>query len=59
MEHHLLFGNYKPLKGGSYIPLPDFMKKKNAILNIENKDDKCFLWCILRYLHPVHNHGEE
>ena len=20
---------------------------------MENKDDKCFLWCLLRYLHPV------
>ena len=20
---------------------------------MENKDDKCFLWCVLRYLHPV------
>ena len=46
------------MKGGSYIPLPAFIRKKNAILNIENKDVKCFLWCILRYLHPVHNHGE-
>ena len=27
-------------------------KNKKAIVNIENKDEKCFLWCILRYLHP-------
>jgi len=25
---------------------------KKAIVNIQNKDEKCFLWCILRYLHP-------
>ena len=43
---------YKPMRGSSYIPLPEFIKKKNAIINMENKDDKCFLWCVLRYLHP-------
>ena len=56
LEIHIV--DYKPMKGGSYIPLPEFVKKKNAIINIENKDDKCFLWCVLRYLHPVLNHGE-
>ena len=28
------------------------LSNKKAIVNIENKDEKCFLWCILRYLHP-------
>ena len=45
--------DYKPIKGGSYIPLPDFIMRKKAIINMENKDDKCFLWSVLRYLHPV------
>ena len=43
---------YNPSKGSSYIPLPDWRKNKKAIVNIKNKDEKCFLWCILRYLHP-------
>ena len=43
---------FNPTKGSSYIPLPDWISNKKAIVNIENKDDKCFLWCILRYLHP-------
>ena len=43
---------YNPTKGSSYIPLPDWISNKKAIANIENKDDKCFIWCILRYLHP-------
>ena len=43
---------YKPNKGSSYIDLPKRIKDKKAIINIENKDNKCFLWCILRYLHP-------
>ena len=43
---------FNPMNGSSYIPLPDWISNKKAIVNIENKDEKCFLWCILRYLHP-------
>ena len=44
--------DHKPMKGSSYIPLPDFITKKKAILNMLNKDEKCFLWSVLGYLHP-------
>ena len=27
--------------------------RKKAIINIQNKDNKCLLWSILRYLHPI------
>ena len=40
--------DYKPIKGSSYIPLSDFIMKKKSIINIQNKDNKCF-----RYLHPI------
>ena len=43
---------FNPAKGSSYIPLPDWIMRKKAIVSIKNKDNKCFLWCILRYLHP-------
>ena len=43
---------FNPAKGSSYIDLPARIKNKKAIVNIKNKDDKCFLWCILRYLYP-------
>ena len=49
--------DYKTLKGKSHIPLPDFLMRKKAIINMENKDDKCFLWCVLRYLHPREKHS--
>ena len=51
LEIHIV--NYKPIKGSSYIPLSDFIMKKKSIINMENKDNKCFLWSILRYLHPI------
>ena len=44
--------DYNPMRGSSYIPLPDWIIRKRAILNILIKDEKCFLWCVLRYLHP-------
>ena len=49
---------HNPTKGGSYIDLPSWIKDKKAIINIKNKDDKCFLWCILRYLHPKEKNEE-
>ena len=56
LEIHIV--EYKSMRGGSYIPLPEFIKKKNAIINIKNEDDKCFIWSVLRYLHPVQKNGE-
>ena len=45
--------DYKPMRGGSsYIPLPDWIMRKKAIVSIHNTDNKCFLWSVLRYLHP-------
>ena len=50
------FVDYKPIKGSSYIPLPDFLMRKKAIINMENKDNKYFPRSVLRYLHPIEKH---
>ena len=55
LEIHIV--EYKPVKGGSYIPLPNFIMRKKAIINMENEDNKCFLWSILRHLHPREKHS--
>ena len=44
--------DFNPMRGSSYIQLPDWIMRKKAILSIKNKDERCFLWCVLRYLHP-------
>ena len=44
--------SYKPLRGETYIPLPKELADKKAIINMKNKDNKCFLWCVLRALNP-------
>ena len=31
---------YNPMNGSSYIPLPDWISKKRAIINIQNRDEK-------------------
>ena len=49
---------YNPTKGSSYISLPNWISNKKAIVNIKNKDEKCFLWCVLRYLHPKEDDAE-
>ena len=49
---------HNPTKGSSYIDLPKWIKDKKAIINIKNKDNKCFLWCILRYLYPKERDAE-
>ena len=43
---------YTPLRGETWIALPKELANKNAIINMQNKDNKCFLWCVLRALNP-------
>ena len=49
---------YQPLMGSSYIPLPKQLSTKKAIVNVQNKDAKCFLWSVLAPLHPADQDGE-
>ena len=34
---------FKPLRAGTWIPLPRELANKKAIINMKNKDNKCFL----------------
>ena len=49
---------WDPIKASSYIDLPKYLKNKNAIINMKNEDNKCFLWCVLRALNPNYTHPE-
>ncbi|XP_054720146.1 uncharacterized protein LOC129229795 [Uloborus diversus] len=40
---------YTPLAGRSYIPLTKKMQAKKAVLNIQNEDDKCLVWCLIAH----------
>jgi len=45
----LLLGvyQYTPMSASSYIPLPDFIERKKAVINPQNSDQQCFKWAIL------------
>ena len=40
------------LNGSKYVKIP---LRSNAILNIENSDNNCFIWSLLASLHPCNN----
>ena len=46
---------YKPLRGGSYIPLPAVVKNKKAVVNVKNTDDRCLRWALRSAMFPVAN----
>ena len=48
----LKIDKWDPLKASSYIDLPKELKNKKALINMKNKDNKCFLWSVLRGLNP-------
>ena len=60
--HHLVridlgIVRYNPLKASSYIALPKVIKNRKACINIQNNDQKCFLWCVLAALHPTEDNS--
>ena len=50
--------SYNPLRGETWIALPKELANKGAIINRKNKDNKCFLWCVLRALNPCEKNSE-
>ena len=43
---------WEPLYGSSYMPLDSYLANKKALINMQNEDDKCFMWSVLRALYP-------
>ena len=53
--------NYEPLPllGGSYIPLPKALNNSmKGLINLKNKDHKCFMWCHVRLINPPNRNAE-
>ena len=52
---YLNISKYEPLKGSSYIPLPEALANKKAIINVQNDDDRCLKWTVKSALYPAKN----
>ena len=52
-SQYINISTYRPLSGSSYMNLPDELRNlKKGLINIKNKDQKCFLWCNFRHIIP-------
>jgi hypothetical protein len=49
---------YSPLRGRRFIELPNFIKRRKAVVNINNQDDRCFAHSINASLYPVNIHPD-
>ena len=58
-SQYINISTYRPLSGNSYISLPvELRSPKKGLINIKNKDQKCFLWCHVRHINPSKEHPE-
>ena len=55
-NHYINIVIYNPLKGSSYIKLPQELRNSaKGLINIKNEDNECFRWCHIRHLNPQKN----
>ena len=58
-SQYINISTYRPLLGSSYMNLPVELKSpRKGLINIKNKDNKCFLWCHVRHINPLKEHPE-
>ena len=58
-SQYINISTYKPSSGSSYIDLPvELRSPRKGLINIKNKDKKCFLWCHVRHINPSKEHPE-
>ena len=56
---YINISNYEPLSESSYIPLPKVLNNSmKGLINLKNKDHKCFIWCHVRILNPQNKNTE-
>ena len=58
-SQYINISTYRPLSGSSYMDLPvELRSPKKGLINIKNKDEKCFLWCHVRHINLLNKHPE-
>ena len=58
-SQYINISTYRPLSGSFYMDLPvELRSPRKGLINIKNKDQKCFLWCHVRHINPSKEHPE-
>ena len=54
----VVVGRFQPLAGRQFSELPAFLKSKKAIINVNNKDNRCFGYAVLAALRKLPKNAE-
>ena len=57
-DFRLIVTRYRPLAASSYLPTPKTIAGKHAVINVLNRDQRCFEYALLSALHPPRDHPE-
>ena len=58
-SQYINISTYRPLSASSYIDLPvELRSPRKGLIDIKNKDEKCFLWCHVRHINVLNKHPE-
>ena len=58
-SQYINISTYRPLSGSSYMQLPvELRSPRKGLINIKNKDQKCFFCCHVRHINPLKEHPE-
>ena len=55
LELHTSVAKFNPLRSGSHIDTPNWIARKKAVVNVQNRDDLCVLYCMVGALFPPTN----
>ena len=49
---------YHPIGGSSFIKTPKELANKHCLVNVHNKDTRCFLYAVASAIHPAKKHND-
>ena len=58
-SQYIIISTYRPSSGSSYLDLPlELRSPRKGLINIKNKDQKCFLCCHVRHINLSKKHPD-
>ena len=59
LNHYITILTYRPLEGSFYMDLAIELKSpRKGLINNKNKEEKYFLWRLVRHINPSEEHAE-